>query len=675
MHRIERDVRPFRRVREGLNRFPLNWTRIGGLLLLLGGVVIALEGCANPVAPSGGPRDETPPSVVETRPVQDTVNVPTDTRTVTIRFSEYVERSSLPQALSVTPTFDEQIRFDWNDQAVDLELPASLRDSTTYLFTLDTNLSDARGVSLDQPITIAFSTGPRINRGRIVGRVVEPRNAEPQPGVDVFAYALPDSTATPPTPLPARPAYRTQTGEDGSFTFEYLREQRYYVVALRDNNRNRKPDPTESFAVPPRPALSAKKDRAEVPVPWLLTKIDTLAPRYQRAQPLSRQRLRLSFDEPVRLAGRRPEAWSLRDSVADATVAVQSVYKSSSRADAVILRTAPMEARRHVLPLSSNLVTDTLGQALVPDTAHFRAASRPDTTRTRFRTFVPEDVSADTVGSYPLLPGQQPGVRLNRPPDSTTLRRALALTDTTGRPRSYTVAASNGRTYRVRPDDSLAAGAFVELRVNGGVLAGPDTTYERRFRRVKGRRLGGLEGRVVLADTVRTRKTREEGPSETSVADSARREAAPDTSGRAPPDTGRAAGGAVAVRDSARRSAPIVVELISTKSTIPLDRRTRTVPPGSTFVFRNLPEGAFRFRAFLDRNENGRWDGGRVAPHVPVEPLTWSDEAVDSRPRWTNVLPAPLRIPLLRSRPSSRPSPPASDTTAPNSMAPDTTGR
>ncbi|PSQ67437.1 MAG: hypothetical protein BRD25_01465, partial [Bacteroidetes bacterium QH_1_61_8] len=172
MHRIERDVRPFRRVREGLNRFPLNWTRIGGLLLLLGGVVIALEGCANPVAPSGGPRDETPPSVVETRPVRDTVNIPTDTRTVTIRFSEYVERSSLPQALSVTPTFDEQIRFDWNDQAVDLELPASLRDSTTYLFTLDTNLSDARGVSLDQPITIAFSTGPRINRGRIVGRVV-----------------------------------------------------------------------------------------------------------------------------------------------------------------------------------------------------------------------------------------------------------------------------------------------------------------------------------------------------------------------------------------------------------------------------------------------------------------------------------------------------------------------
>lgn len=635
----------------------------GVLLLLLGGVSVLLGACANPVAPSGGPRDETPPSVVETRPVRDTVNVPTDTRTVTLRFSEYVERSSLPQALSVTPRFDGRIRFGWSGRAVDLELPASLRDSTTYLFTLDTNLSDARGVSLDEPVTVAFSTGPRINRGQIQGRVVDPRQAEPQSNVDVYAYALPDSATGPPTPLPERPTYRTQTGEDGTFAFDYLREQRYYVVALKDNNRNRQPDRAEPFAVPPRLALQADSSQPEVPVPWYLTKIDTLAPRFQRVQPLSRQRLRLSFDEPVRLADSAPDAWVLRDSVANAPVEVRAVYESPDRPDAVILRTAPMEARRHALPLSPDLVADTLGQALVPDTARFAAVSRRDTTRTRFRTFVPENLSVDTAGAYPLLPDQQPGVRFNQAPDSTTLRRGLSLTDTTGRARPYTLTSEEGRTYRFRPADSLQPGAFVEVSVDGRALGGLDTTYTRRFRRVTSRALGGLEGRAVLADTTRPGEAAPGDSPVRRLPRSFREDGRPDTLGVALPDTGRVDSAAVARRDSLFRAGPIVVELIPTESTIPLDRRTLTTAPDSTFVFRELPEGTFRFRAYLDRNRNGRWDGGRIRSYVPAEPVTWSGETVDSRPRWTNVLPAPLRIPLLRPALLPPLSPPATDTT------------
>ena len=627
-----------------------------GLLFVLGWIVVLVGSCANPVAPSGGPRDETPPSVVKTRPVRDTVNVPTDTRSVTIAFSEYVERSTLPQALSVTPRFEGRIRFDWSGRSVDLELPTSLRDSTTYLFRLGTDLSDVRGVSIEQPITIAFATGPRINQGEIQGRVVGPAQATPQPRVNVYAYAMSDSAMAPPTPLPERPAYRTQTGEDGTFAFEYLREQRYYVVALKDNNRNRQPDPAEPFAVPPRPALQAGSRSPGVPVPWLLTKIDTLAPRFERAQSLSRRRLRLSFNEPVRLAERRPGAWALRDSVAGTRVPVRAVYRSPDRADAVILRTAPMEARRHALPLSSGLVTDTLGQALVPDTARFRAVSRADTTRTRFQAFVPQDLSADTAGAYALLPDQLPGVRFNQAPDSTTLDRVLALQDTTGRAQPYSLATEEGRTYQIRPEAPLPGGAFVEVTVDGRPLAGPDTTYTRRFRRVTADVLGALEGRAILADTTRAGR---EAPVD-------------DTLGAAPPDTGRVDTIRVPRRDSLRRAGPVVVELIPTESAFPLDRRTLTTPPGSTFVFRELPEGAFRFRAFLDRNRNGRWDGGQIHPYVPAEPVTWSTESTESRPRWTNVLSAPLRIPLLRPSPPPVPDTTARDTTAPDTAAPDT---
>jgi hypothetical protein len=72
-----------------------------------------------------------------------------------------------------------------------------------------------------------------------------------------------------------------------------------------------------------------------------------------------------------------------------------------------------------------------------------------------------------------------------------------------------------------------------------------------------------------------------------------------------------------------------------------------TTSPGRSFEFTELPDGQYRFRAYLDRNDNGRWDAGQIQPYVPAEPVTWLEEPVEARPRWTTELPAPLRIPVL----------------------------
>ena len=640
------------------------WT---ALSVLLAGILVALASCANPVPPSGGPRDETPPTIVETRPGRDSVNVSTDTRSVYVEFSEYVERSTLTRALSITPQVDGRLRFDWSGRGVNIELPTSLRDSTTYIFSFNTDLSDARGVALENPITVAFATGPRINQGRIRGRVVAPREARPRAQVDVFAYALPGAAEGPPTPLPERPAYRTQTGEEGAFSFRYLREQRYYVVAVRDNNRNRRPDAGEPFAVPPHPALPADADSAAVPVPWLLTQADTTGPQFQQATSLSRRRLRLSFDEAVRPGPAGAAAWPLRDSLAGAPVAVQAVYRPPDRADALILRTAPMDSARHTLPLTPDLVVDTLGQGVRPDTARFRAAARPDTAQTRFQAFVPEGLSPDSVGIRPLLPGVQPGVRLSQVPDSSVLRAVLSARDTAGTARPYRLVRGEDRTQRMRLRPPLRPGEIVEVAVDLRPIAGPDTTYRRRFRRVTGEMLGGLEGRAVLADaTYETALAAAPPPrpaagrlaaGDPPVPDSAAADAAAlDTTARPVPDT-------------ARPDGPVVVEMMATESTIPVEPRRQSVPPGSTFVFENLPEGSFRFRAFHDRNDNGRWDGGLIRPSEPAEPITWSESATDSRPRWTNVLPAPLRIPVLRLVEAEAPTP-RPDSAAADSLGP-----
>jgi len=636
-----------------------HWGVTTGLLAL---TVLLVASCANPRPPSGGPRDQTPPSIVRTQPVQDTVNVPTDAEALRIEFSEYIERSSFSQALSVTPTFEERPEVSWSGRTAEVQFPSSLRDSTTYIFSLDANLSDAHGVSLDDPLTVAFSTGARINRGQIRGRIVGKREGAPQQRVDVYAYALSPNATGAPQPLPDQPSYRTQTGEEGRFDFDYMREGPYYVVALRDNNRNRQPDVGEPYAVPPRLALRADSAVGAVSVPWLLAQSDTTAPRLQQVRPVSQRRFRVSFNEPVQLRTRTAAAWAPRDSARGTRVAVRGVYRALNRSRAVVVRTAPMRDARHVLALPRGVVTDTLGHPLAPDTVRFQAAMRADTTRTRFRRFLPAGLRRDSTGAHPLLPEVQPGIRFNQAPDSAALQNGISVRDTTGEPRAFSLATEDGTGYRLRFESPLAPTQFIDVTVAGDLVARTDTTYQRRFRRVTRRALGELAGRVRVADTTREGPLAKAqltgnttalrippsfvGQNEADTLMLSRRDTSPTSRQRAR-------------LDSLFYKGSVAVELTAVESSLPVRPRRLTVPAGSTFVFEELPDGQYRFRAYLDRNGNERWDGGQIQPYVPAEPVTWLGEPVEARPRWTTELPAPLRIPVLAPVPPERDRPPS----------------
>ena len=228
--------------------------------------------CATPLPPGGGPTDDTPPHIVESIPAAGATNV--SEASLRIVFSEYINETSFRRALSIIPEPETPPELDWSGPRVDIRLADPLRDSTTYVFTLDTNLRDLRGIALSAPIILAFSTGPTLNAGVLTGRVVQSHNGAPAPGIDVLAYVAPDSA--PPDSLPARPAYRTQTDPDGVFRFEYMTERHWFVAALEDANYNARPDPGESFAPPPVPALLADTSRALLEIPWMLTRIDTM---------------------------------------------------------------------------------------------------------------------------------------------------------------------------------------------------------------------------------------------------------------------------------------------------------------------------------------------------------------------------------------------------------------
>ncbi|GIV58851.1 MAG: hypothetical protein KatS3mg042_1764 [Rhodothermaceae bacterium] len=542
-------------------------------------LLMALAACATPQMPPGGPPDQTPPALEAADPPDGALRVATDR--IELTFSEYVDEGSFARAFSIVPDFDRPPAFDWHGRRVVIRLPEPLRPATTYILTLDTNLRDLRGVALRQPITLAFSTGDRLDRGRLAGRVLDAVRGTGVPGLDVYAYPAPGGAA--PDSLPPRPAFRTQTDTEGRFHLDYLSDAPFFVIALRDRNRNRRPDPLEAFAAPPAPALVPDTLDASLERTWVLTTLDTLPPVLRQVQPRSNRRLALRFSDPVRLASTDPAGWLVVDSVAGAPRPVRAVYQVPEDPLRVFVLTDPLAPVPHRLHVHA--VVDSSGNAVREGTARFVPPATPDTVALRFRAFVPDSAAADP---YVLAPGERPGVRFNQPVDSTRMARLVAVRDTAGQALAYRTTTPDGVTYRLTLDPW--PGVPFEVRVDARPL-GADTVYVRRFRRMTPDETGALGGYVAGDDTTGT----------------------------------------------------LVVELFEAGGKTPL--RTAVPDTSGLFLFRDLPGGRrYRVRAFADRDGNGRWDGGRLRPYRPAEPAAWSDVLPAVRPRWETIVDDTLRV-------------------------------
>ncbi|WP_457652904.1 Ig-like domain-containing protein [Rhodocaloribacter sp.] len=555
----------------------------GRALRCLAGLLV-LGACASPLPPTGGPPDRTPPAVVATEPPNGAVNVRAEK--IEITFSEYVDQGSFARAFTLTPDFERLPEFSWHGKRVEIVFPEPLRENTTYILTLDNNLRDLHGVTLREPITLAFSTGPEINRGRLAGRVLEPWRGDGAPGLDVYAFPAPDEAA--PDSLPERPAYRTQTGDDGRFLFEYMSEEPFFVIALRDRNRNRRPDVAEAFAVPPRPVLRPDTTSVGDERRWLVTVRDTIPPELRQVRARSSRRLALRFSEAVRLARTDTAGWVLRDSVTGARPALRAVYMIPEDPRQVLVLTDSLAARTHTIRVAA--VVDSSGNPVRDGEMRFTPVAEADTFRLRFRGFDPDSLT-DSPDGASLPPPLRPAVRFNQPVDSARFRAVVAVRDTTGRPLVFTRDTGDGVTYRLAPEPW--PDTPFDVTVDGRALTGADTVFTRRFRRMGPDELGELSGYVTADDT----------------------------------------------------TGALVVELYDAAGDARTPIRTTRPDAAGYFVFRELPGGGrYRLRAFVDRNGNGRWDGGFLLPYTPAEPLGWGGDLPPVRARWETVADDTLRV-------------------------------
>lgn len=444
-----------------------------------------LAACATPIAPTGGPDDTTPPALVASSPAAGAVRVASGE--IVLAFSERLDPTGV-RAVQVTPESETPPEVEIRGREILITLD-SLRDATTYVVTVSTDLRDTRRVALRQPITLAFATGDVLDRGRITGRVRTPEAGAAASGVAVWAYAA-DSTDTRPDPRQRPPDYQTESGSDGTFSLDYLREGPYAVVAVLDANRNRRADPGEAFAVPLQPLAIADTLGADL---LLLTLgvVDSLAPTPQRARGLSRSRLAVRFDERVRLLTVDKDPWVVADSASGERVPVAASYVDPiSPQEVRFTTTRPLAKGPWRLSLTrEGVVADSAGNRVAPFDIIAAVPDREDETTASFAGFLPES-QAPADSAFTLLPEQRPGLAFSTPPE--------ALPEVTvtsgGAPVEVAFSSTDDRVVSLDLDPSLRAFTVA--------IASGDSTLQRRYRRPAPRETGEIIGRAVGADRV-----------------------------------------------------------------------------------------------------------------------------------------------------------------------------
>jgi len=140
--------------------------RARAALGVLGLITLA---CAHQVAPTGGPVDESPPQVSETRPALYATNVPRDQR-LEIVFSERVDRGRAEDGVIVRPQVDWDEIY-WREDTLVFVPRDGWADSTTYTVLVRTSVVDRRRNEMAEPALTLFSTGPGVHGGQVTGTV------------------------------------------------------------------------------------------------------------------------------------------------------------------------------------------------------------------------------------------------------------------------------------------------------------------------------------------------------------------------------------------------------------------------------------------------------------------------------------------------------------------------
>ena len=204
--------------------------------------ILFLFGCAQQVAPTGGPKDETPPKVLAESPENLSVNF--DAEQIVISFDEYIQLTSTSEQVVISPPMLRAPSYQLKKKSLIVKFEETLAENTTYTINFGEAIRDNNEGNILANYTYVFSTGAHLDSMQVKGKLVDALTGEAVPDALVMLYK--NNIAS--LPIDTTPNYFSRSNESGLFHIEHVADQAYKIFALKDENANYRFDvPTEQI--------------------------------------------------------------------------------------------------------------------------------------------------------------------------------------------------------------------------------------------------------------------------------------------------------------------------------------------------------------------------------------------------------------------------------------------
>ncbi|MGN6340424.1 MAG: Ig-like domain-containing domain [Ginsengibacter sp.] len=200
-------------------------------------------GCAQIGMPTGGPRDSTPPVLLNASPPNNTVHF--KGKNIVLTFDEYVHLQDMQKNLLVAPEPKIIPNITSKLKTVSIKIRDTLQPNTTYSFQLGDAIQDINENNPYHDFTYVFSTGSYIDSLTLNGNVIIAQTGKPDSTLIAMLYNnLGDSAV-----YKEKPRYVARLDSSGNFHFKNLASGTYHLFALKDESGQKMyNNPSQLFA-------------------------------------------------------------------------------------------------------------------------------------------------------------------------------------------------------------------------------------------------------------------------------------------------------------------------------------------------------------------------------------------------------------------------------------------
>ena len=216
--------------------------KLGVLAIWALSSIMQLEGCANIVPPSGGPKDSLPPYLITARPIDSALGV--FPKEILVGFNEFITTTSIQENLIVSPSLKNMPLIDARLNSIRIRIADTLLNNTTYSIQFGDAIKDVNEGNILKNFTYVFSTGTRLDTGKIYGKVMLAENGR----VDSTFVVILQPAGKDSAIFKERPNYYTKLNGKGQFSFNFLPKGAYNIFVLPNDYTKKYDDSTKFFA-------------------------------------------------------------------------------------------------------------------------------------------------------------------------------------------------------------------------------------------------------------------------------------------------------------------------------------------------------------------------------------------------------------------------------------------